>query len=75
MQQCRFCQTKLRGPAPGARRIDSRPGPPEIQDFSSLSLMRSWRPRMGHPARMSGNWANRWRRKSGDAAVRESRSP
>ena len=75
MQQCGFCQTKLRAPAPGARRSFPRPDPPEIPDFSCLSLRRNCRPLMGHPARISGNWANRASRKSGDAAVREFRSP
>ncbi len=33
MQQCRFCQTKLRSPAPCPRRINPRPDPPGIRIF------------------------------------------
>ena len=75
MQQCRFCQTKLRALAPGARRIFPRPGPPEIQDFSGLSSKYNRRPLRSHPARISGNCETRARRKSGAAEVRASRSP
>jgi hypothetical protein len=75
MQQCGFCQTKMRTPTLGVRRISPRPDPPETPDFSCLSLRRNCRSLMGHPARISGNWANRASRKSGDAAVREFRSP
>jgi hypothetical protein len=75
MQQCGFCQTKLRAQALGARRSFPRPDLQEIPDFPCQSLRRSCRPLMGHPARISGNWPNRASRKSGDAAVKESRSP
>ena len=75
MQQSRFCQTKLRAPAPGARRIFPGQAQRESRVFVSR-LIGVFRPLLpDQPARMPGNWENRASRKSGDAAVRASRSP
>ena len=75
MQQSRFCQTKLRAPAPGARRIFPGQAQRESRVFRAWAFGASDRPLPGQPARMPGNWENRASRKSGDAAVRASRSP